>query len=263
MERAIDWGCIFVIPVGTNAGQPFIINLMLNQTIHLAIIDDHILFGKTLKNYLSEQADINVLLQCSDVPALLDGLKTTGVDILLMDLFMPGLTGIDTIRTIRTTFPDIKIIILSMNTDLAVISDLLDSGIHGYLSKADEPEELLQVIRNISQNRMCRSRLFTEALYWNRQNSLRMINGQQQDELNDREKKIIRLLWEEKSNKEIADELFIGIRTVERTRQEMKEKVGVKSTVGLIKFAIQKKIIFGPPISISGSYQVPFPLSTD
>ena len=90
-----------------------------------------------------------------------------------------------------------------------------------------------------------------------------MINGQQQDELNDREKKIIRLLWEEKSNKEIADELFIGIRTVERTRQEMKEKVGVKSTVGLIKFAIQKKIIFGPPISISGSYQVPFPLSTD
>jgi DNA-binding NarL/FixJ family response regulator len=218
---------------------------MLIHPVRLAIVDDHALFRKTLKNYLSDQKNISVLLQSGDVLDLLNKLKSTSIDVLLMNLFMPGLTGVDAIRTIRSEYPNIKIVILSANTDLAVISDLLDSGIHGYISKSDEPEELLQVIQDISQNRICRNRLFTEALYWNRQNSLRLIKGSRPAELNDREKKIVRLLWEEKSNKEIADELYIGIRTVERTRQEMKEKVGVKSTVGLIKFAIQKKIIYG------------------
>jgi|SRR5579859_13629 len=218
---------------------------MLNQTIRLAILDDHAIFRKALKNYLSEEKNISVLLQVGDVSDLLDRIKSAPVDVLLMNLFFPGLTSVDAIRIIRSEYPDLKIVILSANTDLAIVSELLDSGIHGYISKSDEPEELLQVIYDISQNRICRSRLFTEALYWNKQNSLRLAKSNQQGELNEREKRIIRLLWEEKSNREISESLFIGIRTVERTRQEMKEKIGVKSTVGLIKFAIQRRIIYG------------------
>lgn len=218
---------------------------MLSQTIRVAIVDDHAIFRKTLKNYLSDQKNINVLVQSGEVRDLIDRIKSTPVDVVLMNLFIPGPAGVDSIRTIRSKYPDIKIVILSANTDLAIISELLDSGIHGYISNSDEPEELLQVIQDISQDRICRSKLFTEALYWNRQNSLRLFKDSHHGELNEREKKIIRLLWEEKSNREIADELFIGIRTIERTRQEMKEKVGVKSTVGLIKFAIRQKIIYG------------------
>jgi DNA-binding NarL/FixJ family response regulator len=224
---------------------------MLSQTTSLAIVDDHALFGQALKSYLSEQKNFTVLIQSSEILDLLDKLKSIPVDILLMSLHIPGLAGVDAIRTIRFKHPSIKIIVVSKSTDLAIISDLLDSGIHGYISQSEELEALLQIIQDISQNRICRGRLFTEALYWNRQNALKLIRDKVHEELNEREKKIIRLLWEEKSNKEIADELFIGIRTIERTRQEMKEKVGVKSTVGLIKFAIQKKIIYGDFLALN------------
>ena len=217
---------------------------MLNQTLRLAIVDDHALIRKTLKNYLSKQNEISVLIQCGDILSLLESLKTNPVDIVLVNMCTPGLTGVEAIRKFRYESPDVKIIILSADSDLAIISDLLDSGIHGYISKSDEPEELIRVIRDVAQYGICRSRLFTEALFWNRQSSFRLVMERQQAELNDREMGIIRLLWEEKSNKEIAEALFMGIRTVERLRQDMKEKVGVKSTVGLIKFAIQRKIIY-------------------
>lgn len=130
-----------------------------------------------------------------------------------------------------------------MCTDSDLISDLLDMGIHGYISKSDEPEELLQAIRAAAENRIYRNRLFTEALYRHKQNTFRAYSDGNTVLLNDREKKILQLLWEEKSNKEIADALYLGVRSVEKIRQDMKEKVGAKSTVGLLKYAIAKRII--------------------
>lgn len=216
---------------------------MLIRPVSVAIVDDHVLFRKTLRNYLSDQKAIQVPLLASDLTELLSKLKDISVDILLMDLFMPGLNSTEGIRAIRSEYPSIKILVLSISTDMNLISDLLDCGIHGYVSKADEPEELLQAIQAAAENRICRNKLFTEALYWNKQNTVNTCFDSSNATLNEREKKILRLLWEEKSNKEIADELFLGIRTVERIRQDLKEKIGAKSTVGLLKFAINKKII--------------------
>jgi len=120
---------------------------------------------------------------------------------------------------------------------------LLDSGIHGYISKSEEPEELLQAIHAVADNRIYQNRIFTEALYRSKQNNISTFTDASSGHLNEREKKILELIWEEKSNKEIADELFLGIRSVEKIRQDMKEKIGVKSTVGLLKYAIRKRII--------------------
>ena len=213
--------------------------------VNLAIVDDHALFSKALKTYLSEQKNINVVTIASDMFDLLNKLRGVSVDVLLMDLFMPGLSGADAVKAIRTAYPNIKILVLSGSTDMDLVSDLLDAGIHGCISKSDEPEELLQAIQAVSENRICRNRLFTEALYWNKQNTVKTYSDNSLASLSEREKRILQLLWEEKSNKEMADELFLGIRTIERIRQEMKEKTASKSTVGLIKFAIQKKIIKG------------------
>jgi DNA-binding NarL/FixJ family response regulator len=178
------------------------------------------------------------------MPELMEKLKSTAVDVLIMDSLVPGMNGIDAVTTIRTKFPSIRILVLSASTDMDLISDLLESGIHGYISKSEEPEELLKAIQVISENRIYRNRLFTEALYWNKQNSINLKHYEGlMISLNEREKRILCLIWEEKSNKEIAEELFLGVRSIEKIRQDMKEKISVKSTIGLIKYAISKRII--------------------
>lgn len=221
------------------------------RPIHLGIVDDHSLFRKTLKNYLSEQSFINVTIQASDIVDLFIKLKSASIDVLVMDLFMPGLTGKDAVMKIRSEYPSIQILVLSMSLDIDLICDLLDLGIHGYISKSDEPEDLLQAIQSLSNNQIYRNKWFTEALYRNKQNNIKTNIEKPFAMLNEREKKILRLIWEEKSNKEMADELFLGIRSVEKIRQDMKEKIGVKSTVGLLKYAIDKRII-SPGSRISG-----------
>lgn len=224
--------------------KPYNYNLMLLNSVNLAIADDHTLFRKTLKSYLSEQKNIQVCVLASDMFDLFSKLKNSRVDILLMEIFLPELNGKDALKMIRSEYPDIKILVLSRSTDMDLISDLLDAGIHGYISKTDEPEELLQAIEAVAGGRIYRNGLFTEALYWNKQNNIRTF-GESRIALNEREKKILQLIWEEKSNKEIADELFLGVRSVEKIRQDIKEKIGAKSTVGLVKYAISKRIIGG------------------
>jgi DNA-binding NarL/FixJ family response regulator len=216
---------------------------MLSRPIDLAIVDDHVLFRRTLKSFLSEQENLHVNIQASDVFDLLNKLKNSSTDILLMDLFLPEINGSEALKAIRNEHPTLKIIVLSISMDMDLISDLLDVGIHGYITKTDEPEELLLAIRAVADNRIYRNRLFTEALYWNRQNNIKGYMERSDVSLNEREKKMLQLIWEEKSNKEIADELFLGVRSVEKIRQDMKEKIGVRSTVGLLKFAIVKRII--------------------
>jgi DNA-binding NarL/FixJ family response regulator len=221
-------------------------NLMLSRPINLAIVDDHTLFRKTLRSFLSEQKNMNVAVQASDIFDLFNKLKESSIDILLMDVFMPELNGNEALKTILSEYPGMKILVLSMSTDMDLISDLLDMGIHGYISKADEPEELLQAIISVAENRLYRNRLLTEALYWSKQNNIkniRFFSNESPVMLSDRENKMLQLIWEEKSNKEIADELFLGVRSVEKIRQNIKTKIGARSTVGLLKYAIDRKII--------------------
>jgi len=216
---------------------------MLSRQIQVGLVDDHALFRKTLESYLCYQDNVNVTVQAADVYDLLKMPRTSSIEILLMDIFMPDQDGIAAVRAIRKEYPDIKVLILSMCGDIDLISDLLEEGIHGYISKSDEPEELMMAIQAASENRLYRSNLLTEALYWNKRNNTRSYIESSQVLLSDRDKKILQLIWEEKSNKEIANELFLGIRSVEKIRQDLKEKIGVKSTVGMLKYALHKRFI--------------------
>lgn len=218
-------------------------NLMLSRQANIGLVDDHVLFRTALQLYLSEQQNLTISLQASDIFELLEKLKNTSVDILVMDIFLPKLNGNDALTMIRAEHPGMKIVALSMSTDMNLINELLVKGIHGYISKADEPEELVKAIQAVSENRIYRNKLLTEALYWNTQNNIKPASAASQVRLSDREKKLLQLIWEEKSNKEIADILFLGTRSVEKIRQDLKDKVGVKSTVGLLKYAIDNRLV--------------------
>ncbi len=222
---------------------------MFPNSIRLGLVDDHILFRKTLVHYLSLQKNIDIIFEASDVFDLNNKMEKMPVDILLVDIFLPKVNGSDALTMIRKSYPHTKIIILSMCTDVRLVNDLLEIGIHGYISKGEEPEELLKAIKAASENRIYRNMLFTEALYWNTQNNIRSNSKEAKVNFDEREKTIIQLLWEEKNNKEIADQLFLSVRSIEKIRQDIKEKLGVKTTIGLLKYALSKKIIAGGSLS--------------
>jgi DNA-binding NarL/FixJ family response regulator len=216
---------------------------MLPKQFKLAIADNVTLFSAALKSFLSEQKDIRVIFQAANIPDLLNKLKDSAIDILLMDSYWPDWDVTDVLHSIRGQYPAIKILILSMNPDIELISNLLNCGIRGYVSKADDPGDLLQAIDMIADNHVYRNTLYTEALYWRKHTDRRVFSGEPPAILTAREKKMLRLIWEEKSNKEIADELFLGVRSIEKIRQEIKEKIDAQSTVGMLKYAIRKRII--------------------
>ena len=214
---------------------------MMINSIKLAIADDYSLVRKSIKSYLSQQTNLHVVFQASDAAELLYKLANSTIDILVTELFMPE-PMLDVLQKIRQQYPEIKILVLSMSTDLDLVSEILDIGVHGCLSKSDDPEELIMAIIAASQDQIYRNRLYTEAMYWSKQQKV----GKEVRErvlLTEREKKILALLWEEKSAKEIADEIYLSVKSVEKIKHDMKEKLGVRSTIGLLKHAVEKRII--------------------
>ncbi len=116
-----------------------------------------------------------------------------------MDIFTPKLNGYDGVKIIKEQFPDLKILILSMCSDMALLSEMLDFGIYGILSKSDEPENLLHAIMSLSEQRIYQSRLFTEVMYWTKQHY--GVKNYSDIVLSEREKEILQLLWEEKATR--------------------------------------------------------------
>jgi DNA-binding NarL/FixJ family response regulator len=203
----------------------------MSMFVKLAMVDEGTLFIKILRSYLSGQFNIQVTLHAVNFSSLVE----KDFDILLINLLRQENT-VSMLRQLRQAREPVRTLVLAPAEDLCLISELLDLGVYGVVSANDDPEELLRAITTIAAGDMYRNRLVTDALYWRRQ--------QEQDlELSVREQKVLQLLWEEKSNKEIAQELFLSVRSVEKIRQDLKDKLDIKSTVGLLKYGVYKKII--------------------
>lgn len=216
---------------------------MLTKPANIAIVNDNTLFRKALKTYLSEQRNIHVIIESPNISDLVSKLKNAFVHVLVIDVFMLKIGDHEVVKFMKSQYPDIKILGLSMSSDMETLSDLLDTGVYGILSKADEPEELICAITSISEGRIYRNNLFTEVMYWSKQMNAKKPMEAENILVSERDKEVLLMLWEEKSNKQIAEHLFLGVRSVEKIRQDLKEKIGVKSTVGLLKYAIRAKII--------------------
>jgi DNA-binding NarL/FixJ family response regulator len=222
--------------------------LMLCNAINLAILDDHLLFTRILKNFITEQKNMNVVIQCSNLQDLLKKLTDYQVHVLLMELFLPHPSGAEAVKIVKNKFPHVKILILTRCTDMSLLNDLLEAGIYGIVSKNDEPEELINAISSLSEEKLYRNKIFTEVLYWSKQKNIILQPDTEHIRLDNRENEILQMLWQEKSNREIANHLYLSVRSVEKIRQNLKEKLGVKSTIGLLKFGIDKKIIKVNPL---------------
>ena len=216
------------------------------EPIKVIIADDHVLYRAGVKAALSPKTDIKIIAEADNGMHLINLLKTLPVDVILLDIQMPIMDGIQALPEIRKIAPNAKVIMLTMMDDHSMITKLMEIGANSYLSKTSDSEIIYEAIKTCYKDEYYFNTLTNQALLTNLKQRNIQIPQQlvaQDVHLNEKETTILRLMCEEKSTKEIADIVELSPRTVEALRDKLKVKTGAKSTAGLILYAVKHKII--------------------
>lgn len=216
-----------------------------DDVIQVIIADDHVLYRAGVKTALSSKKDIKIMAEADNGAHLLNMLKGLKPDVILLDIQMPIMGGIETLPEIKKLYPHIKVIMLTMVDDQSMITRLMELGANSYLTKTSDSEVIYEAIKTCHVNEFYFNALTNRALLNNlRQKSTPQIKLQQEDAtLSEKEIKVLRLMCEEKSTREIAEAVELSPRTIEAIRDKLKTKTGAKSTAGLIMFAVKNKLL--------------------
>jgi two-component system response regulator DegU len=215
-----------------------------NRLIKIAIADDHNLFRVGMSTLLSDTGKVQVVGEAVHGVELLEMLSEKShadlPEVILMDLQMPVMDGFTATRRVSEKYPDIKILALSMHSTERVISHVMDCGACGYLSKDSDLEIVLQAINRVMSHGiyLCER---TAAIMRKRLLSGKSASGNTEP-LSDRETDIVRLICEQKSAREIGEELSLSPRTVETHKARILKKTGTKNTAGLVMYALMNNI---------------------
>jgi DNA-binding NarL/FixJ family response regulator len=215
----------------------------LDTPIKVAIADDHALFRTGVKTSLTGHKDIQMIAEAENGMQLLNLLKHIKPDVILLDIHMPIMDGYTALPEIKKLYPDMKVIMLSMNNDPSIITRMMEIGANSYLTKEFDSETNYHAIRTCFEQEFFFNDLTNKALL----NGLRMKKPAEASmpevNLNEKEVTILKLMCEEKSTKEIADIVDLSPRTVEAIRDKLKTKTGVKSMAGLVMYAVKAGIV--------------------
>lgn len=210
--------------------------------IKVLVTDDHQIIVDGLKSLLNNTADFKVIGEANNGREALKIIENVEVDVVLMDIDMPVMNGIETLKEIRRRRLEVKVIILSMHHEAGMIKSLIDLGAMGYLLKSSPQEELVAAIRKVAAGQQYFSTQVTLSLLNKPQNSNNVESGSA-GLLTERETEIIKLIAEGFSNKEIGAKLFISHRTVDTHRTNLMKKIQVENIAGLISYAIKNGIV--------------------
>jgi len=212
----------------------------MSKKISLALVDDHQIVIDGLLSLLDDSPEFEIAFSSTQPQEVLALLENAKVDVLITDVMMPGLPGNKLAKEVRTTFPQIKILALSMNSDSSIIDEMInDADIAGYVLKNIDKNELQHAIKKIAGGGI----YFSEEVLSEMMKSQVRKKENEDAHLTNREKQIIRLIEKEYSNKKIAAELFLSERTVETHRKNIFRKTKTNSLIGLIKYAYEQKLI--------------------
>ncbi len=208
------------------------------------LADDHVLVRRGLRRILEENQGLEIDGEVGDGLELLSLLNKTDPDMVILDVSMPNLRGIEAIPEIHRVRQDIKVLILTMHNEEEYLYQAISAGADGYLLKEDAEKELFSAIENIRNGRVYISPSLADQ---SMQNWVRMRRGEdsslETQPLTVRQREILKLIAEGKSNKEIGDMLCISVRTVERHRANMMSKLNVRKTAELVQYALRKHYI--------------------
>jgi len=214
---------------------------MAQEPCRIILADDHALLRKGVKKILEGMDGVEVVGEAGDGLELLNIMKKVTPHLVILDISMPNLRGIEAIDEIRALNPDAKVLILTMHKDKEYLSRSLSAGAHGYLLKEDADTELFAAIEKIRRGKLYVSPHFSDAVLddWAQASRGNFTPSLQPEPLTNRERQILKLIAEGQSNREIADLLFISIRTVEHHRASMMSKLHIKKAADLVKYAIE------------------------
>jgi len=198
--------------------------------INLVIADDHTLFIDGLCSLLKDEPDMHIMDIANDGNELLSILNAAQPDIVLLDINMPGLNGLEAAKYIKQSYSSLKIIMLSTYNDEHLVDKSKHLGANGYMLKTTNKEELLQTIRLVWAGQACFPYRVPKTVNEFDNGFLKQFN------LTKRELEILKLIKKEYTNQQIADELFLSIYTVETHRKNIMQKLNLKSPVALHKF---------------------------
>ncbi len=212
--------------------------------IKIAIADDYKIFREGLKVGLSADENFEVIMEADNGEDLLKELLTLTPDVIIMDLKMPLMDGMEATKEVRKKYPSIKVLVVSMYDDDKFIIHLMETGANGYLLKNTEPDEIRRSIYAVHENGYYFNDLVNKALLKKLvlKNNLKP-SFNQNVELTERELQVLKLICEEKTANEIGKEIFLSPRSVEGIRQRLIEKIGVRNTAGLVMFAIKNGMV--------------------
>ncbi|MBC7829722.1 MAG: response regulator transcription factor [Chitinophagaceae bacterium] len=216
------------------------------RPIKVAIADDHALFRAGVKTALSSKKDIELIAEADNGMQLIHLLRHIEPDVILLDIQMPIMDGIQTLPEIRKLRPEAKVIILSMHNDHSMISKLMEIGANSYLTKNSDSETIYQAIRTCHDQEFFFNELTNKALLTGLRTKRTDGMHHPEADLSEKEMRVLKLMCEEKTTKEIADIVEISPRTVEAIRDKLKTKTGAKSMAGLVMYAVKNGIIDQP-----------------
>ncbi|MEO8109198.1 MAG: response regulator transcription factor [Ginsengibacter sp.] len=219
---------------------------LASAVIKIAIADDHKIFRDGIKMALAPRQNLKMIWEAEDGKDLLHKINIKKPDVLLMDIRMPEIDGINAIELLRKEYDELKIIVLTMYDDQQMISKMMEMGANAYLTKTTDPDEIYEAILTCMNEDFYFNQLVNNAVMgklMQKKNVRQHYGTQIPISFSEKELKILQLLAEDKTTEEISKIIFLSPRTIETIRQNMKNKVGAKTIGGLIMYGMRNKMI--------------------
>jgi len=212
--------------------------------IHLFLVDDHEVVRTGLRMLLSNEEDVMIVGEAGTARDALEGVGKVKPDVVLMDIGLPDMSGIEATQKIKGLYPNVAVVALTIHEDEEYFFRMLDAGASGYVPKRAAPEELLTAIRSASRGEIYLYPSMAKLLVKDYLAQERNIDGASSlDGLTDREQEVLKHLVEGENNEDIADVLVISPKTVARHRENIMRKLNLHSRAELVRYAIRKGII--------------------
>ena len=217
------------------------------DTIRVMIADDHAILRAGLRSLLALQEDMELIAEAIDGQDAVNKAEQNKPDVLLMDITMPGMNGIEALKHVRKVSPGSRVLILTMHDDHAYLRSVLAAGGSGYLVKRAADTELLAAIRTVHQGRsyidvgLENNQL--QAVLDNDEQEALDAGGRSLDTLSERERQVLELVALGYTHKEVGEELSVSVKTVETYRSRLSEKLGLRSRAELVKFALDRGLL--------------------
>jgi DNA-binding NarL/FixJ family response regulator len=213
--------------------------------INILIADDHTMFVDGMESILKTEADLFVTGRSYDGPSVIDFLKSHKVDLVLLDVNLPGMSGIEVCKEINANHSSVKVLAISMFNEESFVSEILNHGAKGYILKNTGRDELLKAIRTVAGGESYFSKDVTETIMKGLMNQRKASakNSAFFPKLSRREKEVLKLIAQEFTTQEIADNLYISLKTVESHRSSLLSKLNARNSVGLVRIAMENNLL--------------------